>query len=42
MPDDEAMKEYFASGKAGRKLEKLSEDGGDKRRSHDLRYLSGG
>ena len=41
MPDVEAMNEYFASGRAGKKLEKLSEDGGDKRKRHDLRYLGG-
>ena len=42
MPDVEAMNKYFASGKAGKKLERLSESGGDKRRRHDLRYLGGG
>ena len=42
MPDMEAMDKYFASGKAGKKLTKLSQEGGDKRRRHDLRYLGGG
>ena len=42
MPDVEAMGKYFASGKAGRKLRKLSEEGGDRRRRYDLRYLGSG
>jgi hypothetical protein len=42
VPDVEAMNEYFASGKAGRELRKLSDGEGDKRRRHDLRYLGGG
>ena len=42
IPDVKAMKKYFASGKAGEKLEKLSEDGGDKRKRYDLRHLGAG
>ena len=42
MPDVEAMNEYFVSGKAGEKLKKLSEGGGDKRNRHDLRHFGCG
>ena len=42
VPDIEAMEEYFASGRAGERLMKLSEGGGDKRIRHDFRYLGGG
>jgi len=42
MPDVEAMNEYFVSGKAGEKLKKLSEGGGDKRNRHDLRHFGDG
>jgi len=44
IPNGEAMREYFASGKAGRKLRLLSEPRGDsdKRDRCDLRYLDGG
>jgi len=44
IPDIKAMTEYFASGRAGKRLKKLSEDedDGDKRTRHDLEYLGGG
>lgn len=42
VPDIEAMEEYFASGRAGERLMKLAEGGGDKRLRHDFRYLGGG
>lgn len=42
IPDLAAMKAYFSSGKAGKKLKKLAEEGGDRRVRHDLRHHSGG
>ena len=42
IPDAKGMNKYFASGKTGEKLKKLSEDRGDKRKRYDLRFLGGG
>jgi len=42
IPDVEPMNKYFASGKAGEKLKKLSEGGGDKRKRYDSRHLGAG
>jgi len=42
LPDMDAMREYFESGKAGAELQKLAMGGGDKRNRHELRYLGGG
>ena len=42
LPDMDAMREYFESGKAGAELQKLAMGGGDKRDRHELRYLGGG
>jgi hypothetical protein len=41
VPDKGAMKMYFSSGKGGETLKKLVESVGDKRRRHDLRYMTG-
>ena len=42
IPDMDAMKKYFLSGKAGRRLKKLAEGGGDKRKHFDLRRFGSG
>ena len=42
VPDVKPIRKYFASGKAGKKLKELSENGGDKRVRYDLRYRGGG
>jgi len=41
-PDMKAMNMYFASGKAGKKKEKLAKDEGDKRKRCELRHIGDG